>query len=789
MTTQQQRRRTTLLLLITWLASLGTTLSLHAQGPPSQTLRGKIIDASTERPIPSAIVTIQAITPPLRGVTDSAGEFILRNVPVGRYELRITAIGYDPTVINELLITSAKEVTVAPRLHLTAHTLTVRPSQSKGTPSNTMATVSSRSLSVDEASRYAGGFDDPARLATSFAGVASGLGNNGVAVRGNAPKSLQWRIEGVEVENPNHFANLATFGGGGLTALSAQTLANSDFHTGAFPAEFTNALSGVFDINLRRGNSRTYEHTLQVGAIGIDLASEGPLWSLGRSSYLFNYRYATLTLLAPLLPDDAGGTSYQDLTFKLSFPAGDVGTLSIWGMGLLDRSGTHPEKDTAEWRYRQDREEQDVAQFMGTAGITHNVIVGEKSTLRTTFALTGSGLDLHTAEIDTRGETHPSERIKSTSINSVLSSTLESSFGADHSNKSGVTLTMLGYDMALQNAPLIGEPLRSVIDDKGQSLLIAAHTGSSIRLGDAWSSTIGLAAQYFTLNKSWTVEPRLGLRWDIDESNALSFGYGLHSRLERLGYYFVRRITPHGDLYPNRSLDFSKGHHLILGYDRALGEKTRLKLESYYQHLFNIPVVPGTSTSLLNAQDDWFAQDSLVNNGRGRNIGVDLTLEQFLDNGYYALLSGSLFRSQYRGGDGLWRGTRYDREYVANLLVGGEWKIGAHDQNLLSLSGRLTLQGGDRITPFDAEASRRAGDVLLDQTHAFESRLPALLLLHISAGYRINTEGTSWLIALNVINATARKEVRGYRYNQQTGLVELEEDLLVVPNLSVRCEF
>ena len=133
-----------------------------------------------------------------------------------------------------------------------------------------------RMLSVEEAGRYAGAADDPARLVSSFAGVTQSVGNNGIVVRGNAPKFLQWRMEGVEIPNPNHFTDVTSFGGGGFTALSNQVLGNSDFFTGAFPAEFSNALSGVFDMYIRRGSNTSHEHAVQIGSLGVEAASEGP---------------------------------------------------------------------------------------------------------------------------------------------------------------------------------------------------------------------------------------------------------------------------------------------------------------------------------------------------------------------------------------------------------------------------------------------------------------------------------------------------------------------------------
>jgi len=66
--------------------------------------------------------------------------------------------------------------------------------QRKDLPLNEMASVSARTFSVEEARRYAGAADDPARMAASFAGVTNGSAEtNAIIIRGNAPTGVLWR--------------------------------------------------------------------------------------------------------------------------------------------------------------------------------------------------------------------------------------------------------------------------------------------------------------------------------------------------------------------------------------------------------------------------------------------------------------------------------------------------------------------------------------------------------------------------------------------------------------------
>jgi hypothetical protein len=669
---------------------------------PTQIIRGTVIDEASNVPLAYATIGLENTT--IGTVTDSLGNFALKNVAIGRYNIIASYIGYEPIVLKEIQVTSAKEVVLnftMKESHTSLDEVIIRPKINKEQPLNSMATVSAKMLSVEEAKRYAGGFDDPARLVSSFAGVSSNVGNNAIVVRGNSPQSLQWKLEGIEISNPNHFADLAAFGGGGLTALSTQLLANSDFFSGAMPAEYNNALSGVFDIFMRNGNNQKHEHTFQLGAIGIDAASEGPFSKGKRASYIFNYRYSTLGLLAPILPKNAAGTTYQDLSFKLNFPTEKAGTFSVWGMGLLDHSGAEAKDNISKWEYDSDRENQDVSQFMGASGITHRFLLNDKQYLKTTFATTGNGMDLHTEKVDSSLNAFPKNEISSKNFNIVLNSFINTKFSAKHTNKSGFVITNMNYKMLLKDATT-GTPLQTIVDEKGSSTLVSAFSNSMVHITDNVSINVGLTGQWFTYNNVWSVEPRVGIKYNFTPIQTLSFAYGLHSRLERLNYYFIKDNTSQ---YINKNLGFTKAHHLVLGYDISTSEFTHLKIEAYYQHLFDVPVIGGSSFSLINQQNDWFFDEKLQNTGKGRNYGLDITFEKYLSKGYYYMATVSLFNSQYQGGDNVWRDTRYNRNFALNFLIGKEWLLGKNQDKILGLNARVSYQGGDHYSPINTTQS------------------------------------------------------------------------------------
>lgn len=773
----------TLLFLLLNVFSLGILC-----GQSSQNIRGMVYDKQSNIPIEYATVAVLNSKVPIGVSTDSLGHFKIQNVPIGRYDIQVTLIGYNPIIIKEQLLSSSKELYLEIAMVENSKQLdeiVVTPQINKSQPLNNMALGSARMLSVEEASRYAGGFDDPARLATSFAGVTSSVGNNGIVVRGNAPKFLQWRMEDVEIPNPNHFAEVTTFGGGGLSALSSFVLGNSDFMTGAFPAEYSNALSGVFDMNLRTGNNQKRENMVQLGLIGIDVASEGPLKKESNSSYIFNYRYSTLGLLSSLLPEDAENTKYQDLSFKLNFPTKKVGVFSIWGVGLIDRSGQNAETDPSKWEYMQDKEDQDVKQYMGAIGLNHKLRVWNNAALKTSLATTVSGLDMHTERMDANVKPIPQNLIKSTNWNFVFASSLNKKYSRIHTNKTGLRVTGLKYNLLLKEATH-QQAMNTITDESGFSSLLSAYTNSSLQFSDKWTLNLGFNTQLFTLNDNYTIEPRVALSWKFKPNQSLALSYGLHSRLEMLNYYFTK--SEDGELI-NKNMDFTKAHHIVLSYDLNIGNSYHVKIEPYFQQLYNVPIISDSTFSFINLQNDWFITNKLSNKGKGVNYGIDITFERYMSEGYYYMLTTSLFDSRYKAGDNKWRNTRYNRNFVFNVLAGKEWMVGRSKQNMFNANIRLSYQGGDRYSPINLDASKKEEDAIYDENKAFSKQLSPAFLLHFNVSYKINKKNLSHEFAIKVLNATSYKDYQGHRYNFKTYLVDPEREAVIIPNISYKIEF
>ncbi len=759
-----------------------------ATAPLSQTIRGTVKDAVTGSPIEFASVAVSSLNG-VGTITDSLGQFVLRNIPLGRHNIRCQYVGYEPTVISEILVTSAKESRLEIQMRESATTLNgvvIRAQVIKDRPLNTMVTTGGRMLSVEEAARYAGGFDDPARLASSFAGVSLTGATNGISIHGNAPHLLQWKVEDIEVPNPNHFSDVTVLGGGIFSSLSSQVIGNSDFLTSAFPAEYGNAVSGVFDMKMRPGNDEKYEHQFQIGVAGVEAASEGPIGHNG-ASYLVNYRYSMTGLCKQLglldMPDQT--LDYQDLNFKVQIPTRHAGTFSWWGTGLIDNYMM--KVDSADWKCLSDQDRTDSKQVMGTTGLSHQITIGRSGQIRTSLATSYSLTDATQSQYDEQMKTYPASDIKIENNNLIAKSTFQYRVNPAWVLQAGISYTHMFYDLDMSFSRHYLSPLEPCFKGEGNTGLLMIFTSHSVNLSNRWKLNAGLNINHLSLNGETVVEPRLGTTYKLTSSQSLSWAYGLHSRAEKTDVYFVKV----DDRYVNRDLGFTKSHHLMMTYAWKMNDNLNFKIEPYAQYLYDVPVEANGSYSVLN-RNTFYIDKALVNEGKGYNYGVDVTFERYLADGWYGMITASLFDSRYCGGDGKWHNTINNRHYILNGLIGKEWMLGNDKTKVLSANIKCTFQGGNRYTPVDLDGTLADQDnkVQYFEDKAYELEHKPMVIIHYTVSYRINRPKVSHEFAVKHINASYTKnEYDEHYYNYKTGKIEPYEFSFSLPNVSYKVEF
>lgn len=755
-----------------------------------QTIRGTILDSDAKTPLIGATVQVLDLEPLIGAVTDFDGNFRLENVPYGRINLLVRYIGYEERVLPNVLVTAAKEVILDIDLtesfeHLEAVVVSATDNHEV---LNEMALVSARTFSVEETQRYAGSFNDPARLVASFAGVNSNAeGNNDIVVRGNSPKGILWRLEGVEIPNPNHFANEGATGGP-INALNSNMLANSDFFTGAFAPEYGNALSGVFDMKYKKGNNEQREYTASASTLGLDFTAEGPFKQGYNGSYIANYRYSSLQLLTDLgVVDFTGVPKYQDAAINVSLPAGKHDHFTLFGLGGTSDIAGEEFHDNGDRAYRGN-----MGSDLGVLGLSHVHFYSDRAFLKSTLAYTGTRLRFTEELVNDLEEYYVIEDTDISKSTLRALSTFNYKFNVRHKLEVGAIFSRLSFNANSETYNYDIDQLETALSDDGASNTLQAFASWKYRMGEDLTLISGLHFMHFTLNESNSIEPRLALRWEASERGAFNVGFGLHSKLDAISTYLARVPNDVGQFsQPNLNLKPSKAAHFVLGYDRQINPQTHFKAELYYQYLYDVPVEndPLSSYALLN-ESDTYGTVPLINAGSGRNYGLELTYERFFHNGLYYMGNVSLYESLYTANDGIERSTAFNGNYIVNFIGGKEFSIGKPEKDrVMFMNSKVVLLGGGRYTPIDLESSREAGFTIYDEANPLSNRGDDVFFVNFSIGIRRNKGNTTRELKLDANNITNNQALVREYYIQPTEELEKSYQLPMIPNLVYTFKF
>lgn len=761
-----------------------SAISLSAQ-EFTQVIRGKITDVDTGQPLIGA--SVQLLPSDIGITTDTAGRYRLEEVPMGRYQLKVSYIGYQPVIIPELYITSAKEEVRDVALVEQASELDAVVVRAPRSDIYTTAPTV-KTLTVEETLRFPATFFDPARLVATFAGVVQDNDQgNGISVRGNSPNSILWRLEGVDIVNPNHTPNAGTVSdrvtvnGGGVNILSAQLLSTSYFYTGAFPADYGNALSAVMDMRLRPGNNQQHEFTGQAGLIGLELATEGPFSNDSEASYLVNYRYSFVGLLN-LIGVDVGDEeiSFQDISFNLVFPGKNGSELTLFGMGGLSENNFFTERDSSLWEIQKDRYDIRFRSQMGALGLTYKTPVGKKGLWHTAAAYSGLTSTRLGDQLDNNYEPIRIEDDVYDQNKASIHSFYQYKMSAANRLKFGLIATRHGYDIRSQQN-LADVP----VSGTGNGILWQPYLNWQSKLATNITTNIGLHYTQFAFNSTSAVEPRVSMEWAANPNNRWSISYGLHSQLQQPQLYF----STASDL--NQDLELTKAHHIVLGYQRILSSGSRFSAEAYYQSLFDVPVSGQPSSfSALNLLEG-FIDEPLVNEGTGTNYGLELSLQQFVSNGFYYLLNATAYQSKYVGSDDVERDTRFNGNYLFNATAGKEWQriTKKGKDRLWGINFRIAYIGGFRDTPINEAASRTAGRTIYQNDMAFSIQQKAYFRTDLRFYLKRNKVNANRTLSLDIQNLTNAENEAFRYYDAQQNSVLVKYQLGLIPMLSYRVEF
>jgi Carboxypeptidase regulatory-like domain len=819
-------------------------LGINAQ-QLTQTIRGHVVEAESKFPLLGAVVTVYTDTTLINGATtDDAGNFFIAKIPTGRVRIKCEMIGYAEYILDNVELSSAKELVLNIELQQSvAETEIVEITATReGEAMNEMATVSSRQFSVNETDRYAGSRGDPARMASNFAGVqGADDSRNDIVIRGNSPQGVLWRMEGIDIPNPNHF-NIPGTAGGPVSIINNKYLANSDFYTGAFPADYGNSVAGVFDLRMRNGNNQKHEFSGQFGFLGTELFAEGPITPLLRrgaggeakgSSYIASYRYSTIELFSKLGIDI--GTDavprYQDGAFRFFFPGKKNSSLAVWGVGgkssvdILISNQTTPDQRNI---YGENDRDQYFKTHMGVLGVTYHKTFSEKTFFKTTVAAMTDQVDSY-HELVSR-HLDENNRYVVDSLKPLLDYTFTQSrisVGSSINYKinrkvtwrSGINVDYYFWNhvdsvRVLDTAAVNYNQWETRWNSKDKGTMIQPYTQVKWRPNDKWTLTMGLHNSIFsilkkdlypTMTSMSIAEPRLGIKYDISKNQSISFGIGKHSQMQPAYMYFYENAAaipecPVCDqvVRPqiNRSMGLTKSDHVVLSYQIMIKKNIRVLSEAYFQQMYDIPVDGYTmsSFSMVNSGSGFSRvfPGGLANKGKAKNYGMELTVEKFFSKNWLFLFTASVFESKYAGSDGVWRNTDFNGKYAVNALISKEWKV--NENSRITTGTKITTAGGRWYGPADIAASNAARELVFIDSLRNTQQFAPYFRWDIKLNYTVNRKKVAHNVGLDLVNVLNTKNILKLTYapdesNDPNTAVRKEYQLGFLPVFFYKIDF
>ncbi len=754
-------------------------LLVFAQDQMTQTIKGTVLDKEAEYPLIGVNVVLIGAETSIGTTTDFDGTFKLENVPLGRQVVQFSYIGYETVTIPNILVNSAKEIVLDIQMEEDLTELSevvVTATKDRRKAVNDMTTLSARSFTMEEVTRFSGALGDLARMAQNYAGVSGASDNrNDIIVRGNSPSAVVWRLEGVDIPSPNHWATLGSTGGP-ISMLNTNSMRSSDFLTSAFPAEYGNGTGAVFDLQLKNGNTDKYEFLGQIGFNGFEAGIEGPL-SIGKNaSFIANYRYSTLGVFNALGIDFGTGGAvpqYQDVNFKINIPTEKAGRFSFWGLGGISDINFKPEPDEDNL-FSESDEDLETGATTGIVGFSHLYFFDENTSSKLNLTLSSAESFVTIDEI-----INPNTNIFDRTFSSLntqekvgINWTLNKKINAKNRVKAALIYDY--YSINVKDSVLIDDSFWfTEVDFQGNMALYRAFAQWQHKFNDKLTLNAGVHGALLDLNDSYSVEPRIGLSYKANDRSTFGLGYGRHSQLQPLPIYFSKNSNATEiQNNANKNLDLIKSDHFVASWDYLLTPNMRIKTEAYYQNLTDLAVDPEDgdfSMANFGANFGFPNRVGLTNDGTGSNLGLELTLEQFLNKGFYYLMTASIFDSKYKGFDEVERNTFFNSNYVFNLLVGKEFNL--NDKFALTIDGRFNYAGGRRYTPIDLEQSIAAGREIRDMERVYEAQYAPYIRPDIKIGFRHNAKKFSQTFSVDLQNFIGRNNEFTKRFDNNTNRI------------------
>lgn len=740
-----------------------------------------IIDNELKQPVPFASILFTNAEHQFSAITDDNGQATLK-VALGTYKVIVQHLSFqtytrEGVVIGEGFGNLNIKLTPAAS-QLDDVVITARKDDQN--VDNPFSTVSAHHVTVEQLETQPASFKDVARLVTNYAGVNGGGGDerNEIVVRGNSSRGVAWYIEELPVPSPNHFSSEGG-SGGAVNMVSANNLASAELFTGAFPAIYNNALSGVFDLRTRAGSMTDHKYGFEVSVLGVDARAEG-YFKKDKSSYNLNYRYSTLSLIEKVGIDIKGliAPFYHDLNYKLQFnvsPQTQVAVFGVNGFSSYDKE-YHSEINGEEVLIKKKTESYSMC--MNGFSVTHHF--NENLTYKSIHAYVATYYyvnddrlnDSLTAFYNAVDTKHSYQYIKS------------HDYLLYHKGRftlqTGLVSNVYQYNLHLEddtepdlisNTPIDTTAL--FVGSKNFTFDAQYYVSAKVNIGTKTLVTGGINTMYHALTNNWSSDPRLGVKYFINNKHTLAYAFGVHTHYEATSVYLVKLNDYVDPVYqPNDHLGPSHAFHHVLSYGYRPSDYTTIGVETYFQYLYQVPVGTGDESYFSTlTKTDGITRSKLANNGIGRNYGIEVSVEQFLPRRILISANGTVYDAKYRANDGQLHDSPYNGRFAFKLMSGKEFLFGENDKHKLTVGGKLSLSGGSRYTPLDVDASAVYGKPVKDKNRLFSNQTPMNYRIDLGIHYQLTAAKYTMKLKLDIQNVTNRETIDNIDYDPVHGLV------------------
>lgn len=722
-------------------------------------IQGIILDEETQSPIEGAIIEILSADnissenlTGLKTQTNENGEFILRELNFGNYQIKVSAIGYEPILKTDLVIYASRplEVTLilTPQGFLTDEINVQANFFQKKSDIN----ISFLNLDYEEIRRAPGAVEDISRMLQSAPGVSIGNDQrNDLIVRGGSPSENLILIDGIEIPNINHFGTQGS-SSGAISFINSKFILDADMFTGGFPSLYGDRLSSVLNIKFREGSYKNHFQDINLSIAGFGGIFEGPLSD--NSSYLFSVRRSYLELIQNSIRL-AAVPNYWDINMKINFNAGINDKLTLIGFSGIDKIEFSGETEDDNPYGKSNANQNAFVTGLNWTRLFSN------GYLQSVVSNSYSGYDIIQFEINDESITrfksnaYENELTFKSDLNFRLNNflTLNSGIGGKYINLKN-ELFLKGDTNA---AGYVYEAIDA--DAKTNTYKLFGHINLTSKFfNDKFILNTGLRVDRFDyIRLKNTFSPRVGISYKLDQSTALNGAYGIY--FQNPQYIWV---TSHPENYKLNSI---RSEHFIAGIEHFFNDEIKATLEVYEKRYKDYPVWKDIPTFILidgGADNGPNIVGEAVSAGNGYVRGIDFSIQKKLTkNGLYGLINYSFSNSGFTAIEGGEKPGEFDPGHQFTIIAGyqfkNDWLVGI----------KWKYAGGRPYTPYNIVLSEQNNRGIFATTDFNSVRYPYYMRVDLRVDKKFNFKKVSVVGYLEIQNLFNRENIYNYFWNEQ----------------------